>query len=71
MKKFLFFILFLFLGYDYIFAISPLVYSTYIGGSNSEVSNSIIIDTNGNALITGTTTSSNYPTTSGVYEVSY
>ena len=41
-----------------------LVYSTYIGGSGDEVGNGIAVDTAGNVYITGTTTSTNYPTIS-------
>ena len=39
-----------------------LVYSTFIPGSNDDMGNAIAIDTLGNAFVTGTTTSTNYPT---------
>ena len=39
-----------------------LVYSTYLGGSGSDSANSIVVDTSGNAYVTGETTSSNFPT---------
>lgn len=47
---------------------SSLVYSTYIGGSNSEHSNSIVLDGLNNAYITGYTTSSNFPTSESAFD---
>jgi len=40
-------------------------YSTYIGGSQDDLSAAIAIDSNGNSYITGQTLSANYPTTVG------
>ena len=40
-----------------------LVYSTYLGGSDSESANGITIDANGNIYITGSTSSYDFPTT--------
>jgi len=39
-----------------------LSYSTYLGGISSDIGDSIAIDAGGNAYLTGTTTSSNFPT---------
>jgi hypothetical protein len=41
---------------------SALVYSTYLGGSGSDVIQAIAVDAAGNAYITGNTTSVNFPT---------
>ncbi|MFB3895544.1 MAG: SBBP repeat-containing protein [bacterium] len=50
---------------------SQLVYSTYLGGSNNDYSYSIAVDNGGNTYITGATYSSDFPTTSGVFDTSY
>jgi hypothetical protein len=41
---------------------TALVYATYLGGSNTDMGNGIAVDSSGNAYITGSTTSSNFPT---------
>jgi len=50
--------------------IDPLVYSTYLGGSSSDIGNGIAVDGSNNAYITGSTQSTNFPTTTGVYQSS-
>ncbi|MGH2359940.1 MAG: SBBP repeat-containing protein [bacterium] len=51
-------------------ATAPLVYSTYLGGNGSDIANSLVIDTAGNAYVTGSTASTNFPTTAGVFQTS-
>jgi Beta-propeller repeat/Abnormal spindle-like microcephaly-assoc'd, ASPM-SPD-2-Hydin len=44
---------------------STLLYSTYLGGKNQDVANGIAVDTFGNAYVTGTTLSPDFPVTPG------
>jgi hypothetical protein len=49
---------------------SALIYSTYIGGSNMDTGSNLALDNNGDVYIAGYTTSTNYPTVAGGYQVS-
>jgi hypothetical protein len=51
--------------------IDPLIYSTFLGGSGEDCGYSMEIDRYGNSYIAGTTSSLNYPTTSGAYDTTY
>jgi uncharacterized protein (TIGR03437 family) len=44
------------------------VYSTLIGGSSNDGASTIRVDSQGNAIVFGTTTSSDFPATSGAFE---
>ena len=47
-----------------------LSYSTYLGGSGEDVATSVAVDASGNAYVTGSTTSVNFPATTGVVQAS-
>jgi hypothetical protein len=47
---------------------SALVYSTYLGGSETDGGAGIAIDSMGNAYVIGSTTSINFPVTSGAFQ---
>jgi hypothetical protein len=49
---------------------SALVYSTYLGGIGFDVGSAVTVDGNGNAYISGWTTSANFPTTAGAFQPS-
>jgi hypothetical protein len=44
-----------------------LLYSTYLGGSGDEEAFGLAVDSQGNAYVTGNTTSADFPTTQGAY----
>jgi len=48
--------------------IDPLIYSTYLGGSGQDAGYGIAVDNLGNAYVTGYTSSSNFPVTSGAFQ---
>ncbi len=47
---------------------SKLLYSTYLGGSHDDGANGIAVDSSGSAYVTGFTSSTGFPTTSGAYD---
>jgi Beta-propeller repeat len=49
---------------------SALVYSTYLGGNQSDYGNEVAVDWAGNAYVAGSTFSDNFPTTAGAYQTS-
>jgi hypothetical protein len=48
---------------------STLLYSTYLGGTQSEAGNDVALDTNGGVYVTGHTYSNNFPTTAGAFDI--
>jgi hypothetical protein len=51
--------------------IDPLVYSTYLGGSDYDYAYAVEIDETGNVYVTGTTVSADYDVTPGAYQTTY
>src|SRR5580693_6454761 len=45
-----------------------IVYSTYLGGSSADIAYGIAVDANGNAYVSGTTASPNFPETAGAFQ---
>jgi hypothetical protein len=50
---------------------SALVYSTYLGGSDTDAGNAIAVDAKGNAYLTGDTRSTDFPTTAGAFQPTF
>ena len=50
---------------------SKLLYSTFLGGSNSDIPHSLIVNSKGELLIFGTTSSPNFPTTANAYDQTF
>ena len=50
---------------------STLIYSTYLGGLKNESPHSLVINSNDELLILGSTSSSNFPTTVAAFDTSY
>jgi len=48
-----------------------LIYSTYLGGSGTEEHGGLFVDSSGNAYLTGTTNSSDFPTTANALQTAY
>ena len=47
---------------------TALVYSTYLGGSTGNKMAGVAVDSSGNAYVTGTTSDTDFPTTSGAFQ---
>ncbi len=50
---------------------SALVYSTYLGGSTRDDASGIAVDATGAAYVVGTTSSNDFPTTTGAFDTSF
>jgi uncharacterized protein (TIGR03437 family) len=50
---------------------TQLVYSSYLGGDGIDEGYGLAVDTAGNAYVTGSTTSTNFTTTPGVFQATY
>ena len=59
-------------GQAYVAKFSPnlgsLIYSTYVGGSNTDQGNAIAVDSSGDVYVTGLTASIDFPTTAGAFQ---
>lgn len=50
---------------------SVLIYSTYLGGNSSEVPQSMMVDSLGNLVVLGITSSNNFPVSTGAYDTNF
>jgi len=50
---------------------ASLLWSTFLGGSDYDFPDALVLDSLGNPLVTGATYSANFPTTPGAYDTSY
>jgi hypothetical protein len=66
---FSFFLIILF--FSYFHSYSQLIWSSYLGGQSGESPNCMNIDNASNIILSGSTLSSNFPTTSGAYNTNY
>ena len=48
---------------------SVLLYSTYLGGNGNELASGLAVDVKNKIFVTGTTTSTNFPVTTGAFQV--
>ncbi len=48
-----------------------MIYSTYLGGTKTDKASAIAVDSAGNAYVTGSTTSTDFPTTSGALQQTF
>jgi uncharacterized protein (TIGR03437 family) len=64
-----------FCGYQHIAKINPtgtqLIYATYLSGTWGATPTGLAVDSSGNAILAGTTSSPDYPTTPGAYQPEY
>ena len=51
--------------------LDPLIYATYAGGFDADRIEGLAVDADGFAYVTGTTFSTNFPTTAGAYDLDY